>query len=251
MIDIHTHVLPEIDDGASSLDEAVSMCRAAATDGCTAVVATPHQRHEAWWNADLGRLESLRRRVQAAVGPELRVLPGAEIRVGDGLLSALDRWPTAEVLSLAGSRYLLIEFSRHQPDPDPAGLVHELVVGGWRPILAHPEEMHWLAEDLGTLHRLVALGATLQLTAASVTGRYGRKTQDRAHRLLDEGLVHFVASDTHDTSTRPPGLSEASSEIARRWGDAVARLLTVTNPRAVLGNQPLAPPEQALSSPDE
>ncbi len=251
MIDIHTHVLPGIDDGAGSLEEAVSMCRAAAADGCTAVVATPHQRHETWWNSDLARLERLRRKVQAEVGTEIRVLSGAEIRVDQGLLAALDRWPGAEVSSLAGSRYLLIEFSRQLADPDPAGLVHELVVAGWRPVLAHPEEIRWLADDVATLARLVGLGAALQVTAASLTGGYGHKTQDRARRLLDEGLVHFVASDTHDTSMRPPGLSAAAAEITRRWGPAAARLLTVTNPRAVLQNQPLPAPDEALSSAHE
>ncbi len=251
MIDIHTHVLPEIDDGATSLEEAVSMCRVAAADGCTAVVATPHQRHRAWWNSDLDRLERLRQEVQAAVGPGLRVLPGAEIRVDSELLTDLDRWPDAGVLSLAGSRYLLIEFSRQEPDPDPVGLVHELGVAGWRPVLAHPEEIRWLADDLETLGHMVELGATLQVTAASVTGAYGHKIQDRARRLLDEGMVHFVASDTHDTTLRPPGLGEAAAEISRRWGEAVAHLLTAVNPRAVVEDQPLPAPEEVLSLPHE
>jgi protein-tyrosine phosphatase len=248
MIDIHAHLLPGIDDGPSSLREAAAMCRAAAADGCTDLVATPHQRHALWWNVDPAGLEALRGSVAAEVGGEIRLHLGAEVRIGEGLVESLDRWPRGGATSLAGSRYLLLEFSRSQPEPDPASLVHELVVAGWRPILAHPEEIEWLADDVPAIERLVSLGATLQITGASVTGAYGRRMLERAHTLLDHGLVHFLASDAHDLSMRPPGLAAAAREVARRWGEEVAELLTVTNPQAVLDDRPLPSPAQVLSA---
>lgn len=248
MIDIHAHLLPGIDDGPSELEEAVAMCRAATADGCTAVVATPHQRHGLWWNGDPERLEELRAAVAEAADGAPEVFLGAEVRVGEGLVEALEAWPRGGVTSLAGSRYLLLEFSRVQPDPDPSGLVHELAVAGWRPVLAHPEEIEWLADDLRTLERLVFLGAALQITGASLTGGYGRRTADRARTLLDHGLVHFLASDAHDLRMRPPGLAAAAREVARRWGDDVAHLVTVTNPQAVLDDRPLPSPTEALSA---
>ncbi len=248
MIDIHAHLLPGIDDGPSTLEEAAAMGRAAAADGCTCVVATPHQRHGIWWNGDQERLEQLRAAVAAEVGDALRIRLGAEVRIGEGLAEALDAWPGGEVTSLAGSRYLLLEFSRVQPHPEPASLVHELVVADWRPILAHPEEIEWLADDLPGLERLVSLGAALQVTGASLTGVYGRRVGDRARRLLDRGLVHFLASDAHDLRMRPPGLATAAREIARSWGEEVAELLTVTNPQAVLDDRPLPKPERVLST---
>lgn len=248
MIDLHLHLLPGIDDGPSTLEEAVSMCRAADDDGCTALVATPHQRHVAWWNTDESKLEELRAALEAELDGEPRVLLGAEVRVGEGMLQALERGPGAGVTPLAGSRYVLVEFSRHLPDPDPAGLVHEMVVAGWRPVLAHPEEIEWLTRDVAAVERLVSLGALLQVTGASITGGYGRRVQERARDLLDLGLVHFLASDAHDLSLRPPGLSVAAREVAKRWGDGVAELLTVTNPRAVLDDRPLPKPDQALAS---
>jgi len=248
MIDLHIHLLPGIDDGPGSLDEGTAMCRRAAEDGCTDLVATPHQRHDAWWNDDLGRLATLARQLQAAVGPSPRVHVGAEIRVGEGLLNAIDHGTAGGIQPLAGSRYLLLELSRFVPEPDPAGLIHEVVVAGWWPVLAHLEQIRWLADDLETVEHMVSLGATLQVTAASVTGGNGRSAHERALRLLDAGLVHFLASDAHDLEQRPPGLTAARREIAHRWGEAVATLLTETNPRAVIENRPLPTPEEALSS---
>lgn len=239
MIDLHVHLLPGIDDGPASLEEAVRMCRLAAEDGCTTLVATPHQRHDAWWNGDVSELEGLRARLQDALGGEPRVLLGAEVRVGAGLLEDLERGREGGVLPLAGSRYLLLEFSRVVPDPDPAGLVHELTVAGWRPVLAHLEEIRWLAADLDRVEALVAKGATVQVTGASLLGHRGRHVQDRARRLLDAGLVHFLASDAHDPDHRPPGLSQAKAAVARRYGDEVAELLTQTNPRAVIEDRSL------------
>lgn len=250
MIDLHIHLLPGIDDGPASLETAVAMCRRAAEDGCTDLVATPHQRHELWWNDDLDRLKKLERALRDAVGQGPGRLPrlhlGAEIRVGEGLLDAVDRGPEGGIQPLAGSRYLLLELSRFVPDPDPVGLVHELSVAGWRPVLAHLEEIRWLAEDLETVGHMVSLGATVQVTGASLIGTYGRPRQERARHLLDAGLVHFLASDAHDLEQRPPGLSAARSEVAHRWGEPVAALLTEINPRAVIENRPLPAADEAL-----
>jgi protein-tyrosine phosphatase len=255
VIDIHLHLLPGIDDGPDSFEQAAAMCRAAFADGCSAVVATPHQRLGPWWNSDPERLESLRAGLEAELeGDAPRVLLGAEIRIGEGVLEAIEATGDGRagdggaegVTPLAGSRYLLLELSRSQREADAAGLIHEVVLAGWRPILAHPEEITWLAVD--DIAALVARGAALQVTGASVLGTYGRHIQDRARTLLDEGLVHFVASDAHDLVHRPPGLAAAAREISRRWGSEVAELLTVINPRAVVEDRPLPAPEAALSA---
>ncbi len=239
MIDLHSHVLPGIDDGAADLDEAVAMCRLAAAEGCEAMVATPHQRREPWWNCDAGELAALRARLQEAVGPAPRLLAGGEIRVDGELLQEVERLPASGLLPLAGSRYLLIEFGGRESPDAAADLVHELAVAGWRPVLAHPELIPWLATDPAAVARLVTLGATAQVTAMSVTGDFGRRAQADALRLLGAGLVHFVASDCHDTRRRPPGLRRAHEALGRAWGEEVARRLTVDNPRAVVEDRPL------------
>ncbi len=242
MIDLHLHVLPGVDDGASSLAEAREMCRLAAADGVEVMVTTPHQRNPLWDNLDPERLGALRERLQEEVGERPHLLPGAEIRVDSELFADLERMPESGLLPLAGSRYLLLELDRHDPWADPAAVAHEAVVAGWVPVFAHPELIPVLIEDLPLMRRLADLGALFQVTAMSVTGDFGRRTRDRCAALLDEGLVHFVASDAHSPEWRPPLLGRAYNALARGWGDEVAQLLTTSNPAAVVADRPLAAP---------
>ncbi len=247
MIDLHTHVLPGIDDGAKSLEEAVEMCRMAAADGCRALVATPHQRRGVWWNSDREAIQKLARKVQAAVGPEPRVLVGGEIHVDSGLLAEVELLPGGGLLPLAGSKYLLIELDHHGGHGnggDAGQLVHELAVAGWRPVLAHPELIPWLAGDVELTRRLVSLGALVQVTGMSVTGDFGRGPMAAVNSLLDAGLVHFIASDCHGVQRRPPGLQRAYQTVAARWGVEMAKRLVSDNPRAVVKNRPLPYPER-------
>jgi protein-tyrosine phosphatase len=240
MIDLHCHILPGVDDGARNLAEAVAMCRLAAEDGCEAMVATPHQRRGEWWNSDREHLAALAAELQSAVGDGFRVLLGGEVHVDAELLSEVEKLPDGSgILPLAGSRYLLIEFGPVGTPTESVHLVHELVVGGWRPVIAHPELIHWLAPDLELVALLVSRGALTQVTAMSLTGHFGRRAQNDAVALLETGLVHFVASDSHDIRRRPPGLRQAYQTIAGRWGEETARRLTADNPRAVVENRPL------------
>ena len=240
MIDLHCHILPGVDDGARSFEESVLMCRLAAGDGCEAMVATPHQRRGEWWNADRPQLAALADELQGMVEPGFRVHLGGEIHVDSELLSEVEKLPAGGgILPLAGSRYLLIELDSNGTPREAIHLVHELVVAGWRPVLAHPEFVPWLIADPGLVARLVALGASTQVTAMSVTGDFGRRPQADALALLDSGLVHFVASDCHGIRRRPPGLRRAAYLIAERCGAETARRLTHDNPRAVVEDRPL------------
>ncbi|MEO8504858.1 MAG: CpsB/CapC family capsule biosynthesis tyrosine phosphatase [Acidobacteriota bacterium] len=235
MVDIHCHLLPGIDDGPATMEDSLAMCAMLLEDGCDAVVATPHQRHELWPNEDLEALETLRAEVESRAPRGLSVHLGAEIRVNPELVADLANQSTG-IQPLAGGRHLLIEFDRRQPPPAPgaAALVHELVVAGWRPILAHPELIPWLSEDLDELTALVRAGARCQVTAMSVTGEFGRWAHERCSGLLEAGLVHVVASDAHSPRRRPPGLRAAHRWLAEHHGDALAERLTTTYPAAVL-----------------
>ncbi len=117
--------------------------------------------------------------------------------------------------------------------------MHELTLSGWRPILAHPEFIPRLSADLRDLQHLVAAGALVQITGASVTGLFGRGPRRLAWSMLDAGLVHFVASDAHGIKWRPPDLAAAHATIAGHWGEEAADALTQHNPRAVIEDRPL------------
>lgn len=242
MIDLHVHILPGVDDGPEDMAESVEMCRIAADAGADRLVVTPHQRHPRWNNADrldlLGRLAA----VQSEVGRVPRLLLGAEIRVDSELLGEVGRLPDCPVLPMAGSRYLLLEFPELPVGPDARSLVHELAIAGWRPILAHPERIaHW-ASDPASLVELVRAGALLQVTGMSVTGEFGRRAQACCRFLLDEDLVHFVASDGHDAVERPPSLARAYRAVALGWGEERARRLMVDNPAAVIDDRAIERP---------
>ena len=248
MIDLHCHILPGVDDGPKTREEAIAMCRLAAEEGCRAMVATPHQRRGSWWNSDREALSALARDLQAAVGPAIKVLVGGEVHVDSELLAEVEKLPGGGIFTLAGSRYLLIELDEHGRAGEAISLVHELSVAGWIPVVAHPEFISWLAGDLELAARLVSLGARLQVTGMSVTGDFGKGPQADTHALIEAGLAHFVASDCHNLSRRPPGLRRAYQTIAALWGADVARRLVSDNPRAVVQNRPLAEAERSKVS---
>jgi len=245
LIDLHLHLVPGVDDGAQTLEQALAMGRIAAADGCTALVATPHQRRDEWSNDDARRLadrlaELAARLPQDAQGSVPQLLLGGEVRVDSELLADLARPGRSGVLSLAGSRYLLLEFEPSGFGPDPVDLVHELRAEGWWPIVAHPEVVpfFWESDD-DPLSRLIEAGALFQVTAMSVTGEFGKATKGRVWELLRAGCVQFVASDAHRPDWRPPVLSAARKVLARELGEATAAALTEIHPLAVVENRPL------------
>jgi protein-tyrosine phosphatase len=239
MIDIHAHILPGLDDGPESLEKAVAICTAAAVEGTTAIVATPHQRHESWENSDPVVLEAARATLQKAVGDSITIALGGEVRWDGELLDDLDRPGRGGVQTLAGSRYLLLEPGVIEPRFDPVELIHELSLAGYLAVVAHVERVPHMAGDPGLIRALVDGGAFLQLTAGSLSGVFGRKPQAAGERMLDAGLVHFVASDAHDLDRRPARLGEAYRLVERRWGGETALALFVGNPTAVLEDRDL------------
>ncbi len=235
MIDLHAHLLPGVDDGAETEQEALEMHSAAGEGGTRAMVITPHQRHPRWPNEDASELRERFARFKATAGNALQLELGAELYVDSTLLDDVE---AGAVLSLAGSKYLLLEFPPHAVG-GAREIVHELVIGGWRPVLAHPERVAPWAEDPTLILKLADAGALVQLTAMSITGDFGARAQRCSRFLLDHGCVHFVASDAHDSRRRPPLLERARAEIAQRWGEEIATLLLAENPSAVLADRPL------------
>lgn len=243
MIDLHLHILPGVDDGPATLEESVEMARLAAADGCTTLIATPHQRASSFPNLDAALLRRRWEETREAVGDILRLELGAEVRADALLTKEIDAARATSgssgPLMLAGTRWMLVELDFYGRGIQPETIVGELVARGIRPILAHPERVASIAGQPERARALVERGATMQITAGSVLGDFGRTARVASHDLLEDGLVHFLASDAHGVSWRPPGLSEARRLVAAVYGEEMARRLTEDNPLAVLEDRPL------------
>ena len=225
MIDLHCHLLPGIDDGSKDLAMSLEMARIACDQGISTIVCTPHITPGIYDNTGpqiKADVASLQQQISFANLP-LKLLSGADVHLAPDLLKGLG---SGRVITLAGSRYLLLEPPSHTLPPQFDQTVFQLQTAGYVPVLTHPERMPWMEAQFSVIRDLVHHGVWLQVTAGSLTGRFGRRAQDWGVRLLDEGLCHLVATDAHDPSTRPPHLAGARSIVEQRVGtiEASSRL---------------------------
>lgn len=239
-IDIHCHCLPGLDDGPRTMAEALELCRALVNDGITTVIATPHQlgRFDAQNDGDSIRqaVQSLREALGAADVP-LDVAPGADVRVDERILSFLD---SGRILTLGDAgRYLLLELP-HGAFIDFAPLIVGLGSRGVTPIISHPERNAFLLKRPEVVRLWLGQGALLQVTAASLLGDFGPAPEQAAWGWLGTGAAPLVATDSHDTASRRPRLSEAIDAIAERLGTVAAYRTCIANPAAVLDGEPIS-----------
>ena len=234
MIDLHSHVLFGLDDGAADLEESLEICRAAAADGITVLAATPHVRARDYpTTAD--QMQAAYAAVAEAARDLIRIVPGGELD-----LAELDR-PLEELtpFALAGNpRYLLVETPYTGWPLDLADRLFRLRLGGVTPVLAHPERNREVQRSPALLEPLVAAGALVQLTASSVEGREGSAARACAATLLARQLAHLIASDAHTADVRAGGLSGAFAQIPN---DDLAHWLTYEVPRAIVDDAALPP----------
>jgi protein-tyrosine phosphatase len=240
MIDLHSHILPGIDDGARTLEDSLDIANAAVGDGIVTIAGTPHVRHDWPTDADVmeDRVAELRAELELA-GIPLDVRTGGEIA-----LDWLTRLAPAELrrFGLGGSRYLLVEMPYYGWPHDLAGRLFALQEQGFAPVLAHPERNADVAARPELLVPLVDEGVLVQVTAASVDGRVGRRALECARLLIRRGLAHLLASDAHHASVREVGMAEA----ARRIEDpALAEWLTHEVPAAILADGEIPPRPQS------
>lgn len=237
MIDLHSHVLPGLDDGAADLDEAVAICRAAAADGIEVLAATPHVRRD--YPTTPEQMEQGLAAVRAAADGLVRLVRGGEIDIGE-----LDR-PRDELarFALAGNpRYLLVETPYAGWPLDLPEKLFRLRTEGITPVLAHPERNSEVQQRPELLEPIVLGGTLVQLTAASVDGRIGGRAQACAATLLRRNFAHLLASDAHAPNLREIGLRAAAEALD---DEALARWLTTDVPRAILEDERLPPRPEA------
>jgi protein-tyrosine phosphatase len=237
MIDLHCHYLPFVDDGASTIQEAVALVASAAASGIRHAVLTPHVFPGQWDNTrstlaapfDKFRalLKSSNLDFDVQLGGEVRLLPESlELAVRDEL-PTLGRWED--------DRVLLLELPDSHVPPGTDKAVEFLRARGYRPMIAHPERNKDVMRDPRKLLPLLKQGCLLQLTAASVAGMFGAAALKSALQLLDAGVVTVIASDAHNLAHRPPRMAEARRALEQRYGQEAAILLTETNPGRIVG----------------
>lgn len=243
MIDLHTHILPGVDDGVETDDEAVEFARCAVHDGVRVIVATPHCRdgfHQNDRRSVLDGVARLRERLDRE-GVGVRIEPGAEVHLCPDLVERV-RDGRAPTLADNG-RTLLLELSLSQYPVELENVVFQLRLAGIDTVFAHPERIRFFQDDVARYERVVRLGAYGQITTGSILGTFGRTARDFSTELLCKGLVHVVASDAHNVRGRPPTLTAAVAAAERLVGGRRARAMVQEAPAALLaGREPELPP---------
>ena len=234
-VDIHTHILPGVDDGVPDMSAAIALLQAAWDRGTGAVVLTPHYRGRFRDNVR-SKLEPV---YQQLVREAQKACPGMELYLGCEVGYELDiseKLEEGAVLSINGTRYVLLEFRDNAFRSEILEGTLELLNFGYVPILAHVERYEAFYRDRSLARELVELGALLQVNADSITGQMGFGTKRFCHRLIRSRLVHFVGSDAHNANVRPPELKLCFEKLKRRYGQPYARLLLGGNARRVLSD---------------
>jgi protein-tyrosine phosphatase len=235
MVDIHSHILPGLDDGAQSLEESVEMLKIAAAAGTTDIVATPHANSQFTFQPDL--IAQKLAELTGAVGESIRVYTGCDFHLQyENIQDALEH-PTKYTIN--HKNYLLVEFSDLIIFNSTADIFYQLRSAGMVPVVTHPERNRLLQKRFDAISEWVSEGACLQITGASFLGRFGRHAKDYADKLVKAGLVHFVASDAHGTKDRTPELREAFEYVSGKYGRDTAEQLFVINPGAAVKGKPL------------
>ncbi len=239
MIDLHTHILPGLDDGANDLAESLAMAQVAHNDGIKTIVATPHVLQGVFDNEKdtiLAAVAALNTALQEQ-NIALEVLPGAEYYLEPDLPQRLSR---EELLTINDNgRYLLVELpSGFIPESTPQ-LLYEIQLQGVTPIIAHPERNLGFIKRPGDLQELISRGILAQITSASITGFFGKEVKQSALGFLKQGLVQLLGSDAHSPRGRAPLLSQAVQAIEKSLGTAAAEQLAQQNSYRIVKGETL------------
>jgi len=235
MVDIHCHILPGIDDGSKSWEMTANMCRVAAQDGITHIVATPHSNDEFAYDRD--RYTEMLGELRNAADGKLTFSLGCDFHFSyDNIRDALAH---PRRYTIGDSQYLLVEFSDYGIPPSVKQDLFSISSSGMVPIITHPERNQILLRKPEMVLEMVEQGCLVQVTANAVTGFWGSRSKKMVEWLLQREAVHVVASDAHDPERRNPVLSKARKAVAVLTGDEIADALVTHNPGAVVDGKSL------------
>ncbi len=275
MIDLHTHILPGLDDGAKTLEESVQMCWRSYRDGVRTIVATPHTLNGLYLNDRdiiLTKVQELNEVISQQLSVNqtnqrsvisdqtavirgqinetnqinqrnqinLRILPGSDVRLCENTLSHLDQ---GKVMTIDDNKkYLFLEFPFQGIPHQAEEIIFQVMQRGMIPIITHPERNIELGQRPRRYYEMIRVGCLGQVTAMSLTGELGPRIKQVAERLLTNRLIHFIASDAHSVNGRPPILSEAVRVAGKIVGKEEAKKMVTEYPQAILdGRKPIVP----------
>ncbi len=249
MIDLHSHILPGVDDGPSHVEGSLKMAECAVADGIHTLVATPHAFNGTYHNSLPHILTHIARLKKIIIENQipLDICPGAEVRIHQDMGRSVKEGETASINNTG--HYILVEFPYNMILPGSRDALFQLFLKGITPVLAHPERNLALQRNPDILSDLVNMGCIVQLTAMSITGELGHDAMEYSHFLLKQRQAHVIATDSHNAESRPPVLSSAVDVTAHILGDPEAAEAMVTiNPSAILDGKPLKLPEPVKTS---
>ncbi|PRX35687.1 protein-tyrosine phosphatase [Orenia metallireducens] len=233
MIDIHTHILPGVDDGAKELNESLEIAREAERQGVTTIVATPHYMEEGYGispSETKQQVAELQAEIERA-GIDVRVLSGAEVYIMPNLAK---RVKEGMVTTINDSSYILIEFPMTKIPDYTDDLLYDLKVMGYTPIIAHPERYKEIQTDPNRLYYWIKSGVLAQLNAGSLLGAFGSKVKETAELLVDLNMVQLIASDLHSNTRRRECLEDGFTKLEGRIAHRAE--LYLQNAEAVINN---------------
>ena len=233
LVDTHCHILPEVDDGARSMEETRQMLQEAYEDGIRYIIATPHHHPRRGRKSpkQLRRQLKLVREEAAQISGELRIYLGTEIYFGQDIP---ERLREELILTMNRTKYVLVEFSPGDPFDYICQGIQQIQMKGYEVILAHIERYQCMYKNIENVEHLKHMGVRIQVNADSITGESGWKAKRFVRRLIDERLVFCVGTDAHDPKRRPPRMKKAAEYVEKRCGEDYARRIFFSNPRIML-----------------
>lgn len=233
LIDIHCHILPKVDDGPDSVEESLKILKDMKRQGIKHVIVTPHYRPEMFEPSMKRVIYSYRHLRDIAYNMGVSMSLGCEYYRNEQIIDHMDNRKRP---SMAGSRYVLIEFSMNDLFPTVRNYVYELVTHGYQPIVAHVER-YFCCQKMEKIQELKDMGALIQVNAGSVLGEEGWKLKKFCLELMKKDLIDFIASDTHNTSDRKLNLKKCASYVTKKMGKQYAERIFFNNPLNILKNR--------------
>lgn len=235
MIDMHTHILPCLDDGAQNVGQSIEIIKQAINQGVTDIIATPHYNKGAL-NSSVDEVKVAITELKRELELEkinINIYLGHEISLYGDIASLLNK---SKFLSLASSKYVLIEVDDNELNKDIVNSLYEIKIMGYVPIIAHFERCVLAYKDLSLLKSILSEGALLQINSSSIISSENNNQTKFAKFLLENKLVSFIASDCHNTSTRKPNLDICYNHVKAKYGLKYAEKLFIINPKKIIDN---------------